>query len=200
MELASEVFDMNIISLGLISAVLASWIFHSPASAAEFSKQAFQAEYALSSNLAGKSVHKLSNDGKGHGRSEMISAQSHNVSIIDLGKHQILMLNPKSKTVISLSFRDDDVSVLKAFGQKVGATGKPLGTKTIDGHVCTGTQYSLDGGGSEEIWNGQDIAGNRVYSKVMMPGFGVSEARLQSYSPVAPGADQFSIPPGYIAK
>lgn len=187
-------------NFGFVCAAIVSWILLSPAQSAEISKQAFQAEYELNSSLAGKSVHKLSCDGKGHGRSEMISARSHNVSILNYAKHQIFILNPQSKTVVTLPLTSGDVSGLEAFGQKIRSTGKPLGVKVIDGHTCTGTHYDLDGGSIEEIWTGNDIGGTRVYSKVTMPKIGVSESRLKAYSSTSPAAESFTIPSGYRTK
>jgi len=187
-------------NFGFVCAAILSWILLSPAQSAEISKQAFQAEYELNSSVAGKSVHKLSCDGKGHGRSEMISARRQNVSILDYAKHQIFILNPESKTVLTLPLTNDDVNGLEAFGQKIRSTGKPLGVKLIDGHMCTGTHYDLDGGSFEEIWTGNDIGGTRVYSKVTMPKLGVSESHLKAYSPSSPAADSFTIPAGYSTK
>ncbi|MDZ4838230.1 MAG: hypothetical protein SGJ27_30980 [Candidatus Melainabacteria bacterium] len=104
------------------------------------------------------------------------SRGSKSVSIIDYKKKEIKILTPGMKKAMTMTLTDDQVSAFGAVSEKMKASAKPLGTRTIQGHPCTGTQYTLEGGGSEEIWNGNDIGGVRVYSKVVTPGMDVCEA------------------------
>lgn len=174
--------------------VMVSSIFvAAAANAAEISKQAYSAEYELTSKT-GKSVHKLAFDGRGHGRSEMISGTRKSVSIADYPNKQISILMPEMKSVMTMPLDDQMMESMGDVGQKVKATAKPLGTKMIDGHLCTGTHYDLGEGGSQEIWTGNDIGGIRVYSKVTTPQIGVSEAHLKSFSKNPPGPENFVVP------
>lgn len=165
-----------------------------PVAAFEINHQAYQAEYKLT-GPAGTSTHLMSCDGKGFGRSEMVNSKgSRNVSIIDYKKKEIKILMPGMKEAMTMTLTDDQVSAFGAVSDKMKASAKPLGTRTIQGHPCTGTRYTSEGGGSEELWNGNDIGGVRVYSKVVTPGMGVSEASLLKYNPAAPPASAFVIP------
>jgi hypothetical protein len=177
--------------------VTLSLMFTAAAQSVEISKKAFQSEYENTASSGIKTTSRMSSDGKGHGRTESISGNRRTISIMDYGARKIFILNPELKTVMTMPFRDDDMEGMAAAGKKISATARPLGVKLIDGHMCTGKHYDLDGGGSEDIWTGNDIDGTRVYSKVTMPKFGVSESHLKSYSAVAPPADAFTIPAGY---
>lgn len=191
----------NLLTLAILSSMtIASSAAPSTQAADIPNMRAYQAEYELSSN-GSKRIHRLAFDGKGHGRSEMIAVApaSHRISIMDLGTHQIKMMDVNSKTVMSMALQDDDIDQLSGFGKKIKSSAKQLGVRTIDGHVCTGTHYQLDGGSEEEIWTGNDIAGTRVYSKVTMPGFGVTEAHLKSYKATAPSPDSFNVPADFKA-
>ena len=176
--------------------VTAGLMIGGSASAIEIAKQAYQAEYELTAP-SGKSTHKLSFDGKGHGRSEMISGTRHSISIADYPNQKISILMAEMKQVMTVPLDDKMMESMGELGQKVKSTGKPLGTKMIDGHMCTGTHYDLSGGSTQEIWTGNDIGGVRVYSKVTMPNIGVTESRLKSFSKSAPGPDAFAIPADY---
>ncbi len=168
-----------------------------PVAALELNHQPYQAEYKLT-GTAGTSTHFMSFDGKGSGRSEMVgSSGSRSISIIDYQKRVVKILMPAMKTAMTMPLTDDQLHALGAVSDKMKASAKPLGTRTIQGHPCTGTHYNLEGGGSQELWNGNDIGGVRVYSKVVSPGLGVSEALLVKYNPSAPPASAFTVPPGY---
>lgn len=189
---------MNVKALVVLgTSAMATLIMSSAARAVEFPKQAYQAEYELTSASSGKSVHRIASDGKGRGYSEMISDKSHSKSIFDWQAHEILVLMPERKMVMSMKLRDDDVNQMMNGSAQIAATKKPLGTKVIDGHLCTGTMLEFNQGGNEEIWNGNDIGGVRVYSKVTLPKVGVTEARLKKFSPVAPSSEMLSVPAGY---
>lgn len=176
--------------------ILALSIQSLPVFAFEIERKAYQAEYKLSSQV-GTSQHIMSFDGKGHGRSEMISSNgSKNVSIIDYNQRKVMLMMPGMRTAMSIPLTDDQLSAMGSVSDKMKASAKPLGVKTIQGHICTGTKYSLDGGVEEEIWNGNDIGGVRVYSKVIAPGAGVSEALLVKFNPSAPAANLFTLPAG----
>lgn len=181
----------------LIGAAAAIFALTNSALALEPARQAYQAEYEL--NSAGlKSIHKLAFDGKGHGRSEMISADGRqSISIIDYSKRQMQILVPMMKTVMTIPLKDEDLINMGSISEKMIASSRPLGVKAIDGHPCTGTFYKLEGGTEEELWTGNDIGGVRVYSKVITPGVGVSESHLKKFIPNAPTQAAFSIPAGY---
>ncbi len=179
------------------TSTVATLLMSSAASAVDFPKQAYQAEYELTSASSGKSVHRIASDGKGRGYSEMISDKSHSKSIIDWQARKILILMPERKMVMSMNLRDDDVNQMMNSGEQIAAKKKPLGTKMIDGHLCTGTIFDFNQGGNEEVWNGNDIGGVRVYSKVTLPKIGVTEARLKKFSPLAPSSEMLSVPAGY---
>lgn len=188
-SLVNTIIAISVMTLGLEAL---------PCSAFEINHQAYQAEYKLTGS-AGTSTHLMSFDGKGMGRSEMINSRgsSRNVSIIDYGKRKVTILMPAMKTAMTIDLTDDQLTAFGSVGDKLKATGKPLGTRTIQGHPCTGMRYTLDGGGVQEIWNGNDIGGVRVYSKVVTPGSGVTEASLVKFSPVAPPSSAFAVPAGY---
>ena len=161
------------------------------AGAAEIPQQAFQAEYVLT-GPGGMSIHKIACDGKGHGRSEIISPSRRSVSIADYANKQVNICTPGLGT-LSVPLDDKMMDSMNAFNKNMKANSKPLGSKLIDGHMCTGTHYDLDAG-YEELWTGNDIGGARVYSKVEMPNYGVTEAHLKSFSRVAPGPEMFVLP------
>lgn len=177
-----------------LSAILVCSGTVTPVQSMEIEKRAYQAEYELS-GPAGKSTHILSFDGKGHGRSEMLSASGRkSVSIIDYGRKQVQVIMPDTKSCISMPLSDDYLENLGSLSARIKSTGKSLGSKTISGHICTGTHYTLDGGAEEEIWTGNDIGGIRVYSIVKGPGSGVSEAKLKTFVPGAPAEASFRVP------
>lgn len=167
-----------------------------PVSGFEIARNAYQAEYKLTSNL-GMSQHLLAFDGNGHGRSEIGGNGTKNVSIIDYNQRKILILMAGMKSAMTIPLTDAQLSAMGSITEKMKAGAKPLGFKTIAGHPCTGTRYNLEGGAVEELWNGNDIGGVRVYSKVIAPGAGVSEALLVKFNPSAPSASLFTIPAGY---
>lgn len=178
-------------SLFAFAGILLCSTFASAANSAEIPQQAFQAEYEIT-GPTGTSVHKLACDGKGHGRSEMISQKRHSISIADYTNHKMSIVTPGMGS-FSMPLDDKMIDSMSAFSKTMKENSKALGTKLIDGHVCTGTQYKL-GDGFEEIWTGNDIGGARVYSKVSTPGAGITEAHLKSFSRVAPGAQMFELP------
>lgn len=163
----------------------------------ELHSQAYQAEYKLT-GTTGTSTHLMAFDGNGLGRSEMInSAGSRNIAIIDYLKRKVTVLMPANKAAMTIPLTDDYLSAMGSLSNKMKESAKPLGMRTIQGHPCTGTRYSLEGGGVQEIWNGNDIGGVRVYSKVTAPGLGVSEASLEKFKASAPPASTFAVPAGY---
>jgi len=189
---------MNVRALVILgTSAMATLILSSAAKAVDFPKQAYQAEYELTSTTSGKSIHRIASDGKGRGYSEMISDKSHSKSIFDWQSREILVLMPERKMVMSMKLHDEDLNQMLNGGQQIASQKKPLGTKMIDGHLCTGTMFEFNQGGNEELWNGNDIGGMRVYSKVTMPKTGVTEARLKKFSPVAPSSETLSVPAGY---
>ncbi|MBX9951543.1 MAG: DUF4412 domain-containing protein [Candidatus Obscuribacterales bacterium] len=167
-----------------------------PASSLEIDRKAYQAEYKLTGSY-GTSQHLMAFDGNGHGRSEMSRNGSKNISIIDYQQRKVMVLMPGMKSAMTIPLTDDQLSSMGAISDKMKARARSLGLKTILGHPCTGTKYSLEGGVEEEIWNGNDIGGVRVYSKVVAPGAGVSEATLVKFDPSPPPAKLFTIPAGY---
>lgn len=169
-----------------------------PVAGFEICRKAYQAEYKLTGS-SGTSQHLMALDGNGHGRSEMSRNGSKNISIIDYQQRKVMVLMPGMKSTMTIPLTDDQLSSMGAISDKMKARAKSLGLKTILGHPCTGTKYTLEGGGEEEIWNGNDIGGVRVYSKVVAPGVGVSEATLVKFDDSPPPATLFTIPAGYSA-
>jgi hypothetical protein len=190
----AETMKLQILALG--GAILAQGLLMNAANAAGWSTQPYQAEYSQTSP-SGQSVHKLAYDGKGHGRSEIISARRHAVSLLDIPNHKMTILMDDLKSAVVVAITDDDVQKLGDFGARFAATGKSIGVKIIDGHLCEGTFYQLGSGVTQELWNGKDVGGVRVYSKVSDPHFGITETRLKTYLPVAPAAQAFTVPAGY---
>lgn len=189
---------MNVKALAILgTSTMTSLLLSSAAGAVDYPKQAYQAEYELTSASSGKSVHRIASDGKGRGYSEMISDKSHSKSIIDWQAHKILILMPEKKMVMSMNLRDDDVSMMMNSAEKIASKKQSLGTKIIDGHLCTGTMYDLNKGGNEEVWNGNDIGGMRVYSKTTLPQIGTTEARLKKFSSAPPSSEMLTVPVGY---
>lgn len=185
---------LQILAFGAV--VLAQGVWTSSASAAGWSTQPYQAEYSQTSP-SGQSEQKIAYDGQGHGRCEISGPKRRAVSILDLPNHKMTILMDDMNSAMVLPISDEDVQKLAEFGTQFRATGKPLGVKIIDGHLCEGTRYQLGSGAMQELWNGKDVGGVRVYSKVSDPRFGITETRLKSYLSVAPAAQAFAIPAGY---
>lgn len=177
--------------------VVASAGFANTAIASDFPMQVYQAEYEINSPSLGKSMHKIGSDGRGHGYSEMNSSQSHSRTIIDWQAKKLCILMLDRKMYMTMPLSKNDVSMAMNETVRLNATAKPLGVKLIAGHLCTGTHYTFSEGGTEEIWNGNDIGGVRVYSKTNLPSVGVTEAVLKAYSPASPSLDKLTVPSGY---
>jgi hypothetical protein len=143
---------------------------------------AYKASYDEFSTLGGHITRTYIYDGHGHGRVETINEKGkRSIGIIDATNKTIALITDSSKIPITIPLTDEDFLDFAQNNQAMKSKTKDLGVKKIDGHLCTGTEYNLHPGVTQEIWIGNDI-GIRVYSVVRGGAMGKVVSHLKSYS------------------
>jgi hypothetical protein len=157
--------------------------------AAVWPDQPFTAIYETNGNF-GKSTRKVVWDGHGHGRTEIAGRTGTNIGIIDAKSQSVTMCMPGSAPIhVPLTDRDAEQMGLQVESIVSGRT--PIGSRVIDGHLCTGQRYSM-GDYTIESWFDPSIKQNRQ-TITTHPQLGVTTSHLVFYSAAAPDPAQFVV-------
>lgn len=126
-------------------------------------------------------------DGRGRVRTEYTLSGRKFISIMDSNNQVMYSIDETTRMVNKVPLTFDQYSGQRDPNEKWTS----LGTKVIDGHPCTGKQYTKDGK-SSQVW-----VGNDTDCTVLMTQGGQTFLRLRSYSPIIPVASLFTVPAGY---
>ncbi|HEY9772847.1 MAG TPA: hypothetical protein V6C81_03450 [Planktothrix sp.] len=185
-------------TIAAVAAFVAASAFCHQAMAATYLKQAFDANYALTSPALGNGSMRIESDGKGHVRTETICPATGKItSVTDYIEKKVSTVMDKQKMIMTAELSDNNVNVFdEESAKKAGYKG--LGAKNIDGHPCHGFEIDskVPGGKtvSTEEWIGDDTH-YLVHSETTTPQ-GKQITALKKWSNSAPG-DITKLPADY---
>lgn len=190
---------MKLSPVFLFSALIACFSFVLPSFAADaarvdYPKKPYKATYDYT-GPTGKSVMIMSSDGKGHTRTESNFNNFRVVSIADYINHESISLLEAQKMATKSRWKPGENQAQitdEASARKHNA--KSLGVKEIAGRKCKGWQYKVSGAEST-VWVDESVG--CVVSSIQKTPQGTVSMLMKEFSPTAPPADAFSIPPGY---